>query len=87
MGVTLYGDHVSLPGGVGVFRWLHLQYPSCSNPQRGRRVVCTGGVCTWGLVNSCMAHYTLAQCLHLPVGADPRLIGSLRARKLQESHS
>lgn len=31
MGVTLYGDHVSLPRGVGVFRWLRLQYPSCSN--------------------------------------------------------
>lgn len=56
MGVTLYGDHVSLPGSVGVFRWLCLQHPSCSNLQ-------WGCVCTWGFVNPCVAqeqHYTLA---------------------------
>lgn len=35
MGVMLYGDHVSLPGSGGVFRWLWLQHPSCSNPQKG----------------------------------------------------
>lgn len=50
MGVILYGDRVSLPGSVGVFRWLCLQHPSCSNPQRGWRVVCVEGVCTWGFV-------------------------------------
>lgn len=50
MGEILYGDRVSLPGSVGVFRWLCLQHPSCSNPQWGWRVVCVGGVCTWGFV-------------------------------------
>lgn len=64
MGVTLYGDHVSLPGSVGVFRWLCLQHPSCSNLQWGWRVECVcGGVCTWGFMNPCVAqeqHYTLA---------------------------
>lgn len=63
MGVALYGDHVSLPGCVGVFRWLCLQHPSCSNPQWGWRVECVGGVCTWGFLKTCVAqeqHYTLA---------------------------
>lgn len=28
-------DHESVPGGVGVLRWLCLQGPSCSNTQCG----------------------------------------------------
>lgn len=63
MGVTLYGDHVSLPGSVGVFRWLWLQHPSCSNPQRGVEGCMCRGVCAWGFVSPCVArehHYTLA---------------------------